>query len=266
MRIAPGDQAIFKNEGVAYDARIVIFATNGARVQMPLNPTWQDIALRLALTLIAGAVIGIDRGVRGHVAGLRTTMLVALAAALAMIQANILLPVTGKTPASFGEMDLMRLPLGILTGVGFIGGGTILRRGEFVTGVTTAATLWVVTVIGLCLGGDQIYLGVAGTILTVLTLSALRWFDARIPREQRVLLVVRATLGDGVPDRLNALLAPLGYHALLQRQSHIGEESKLWFEILGKRKEAAGPPLELIQRVNEAFDVAAFDLAGAPQN
>jgi putative Mg2+ transporter-C (MgtC) family protein len=265
MRIYP-QRTIFKNEGVAYDVQIVLFATNVARVQMPLDPTWQDIALRLALTLIAGALIGIDRGVRGHVAGLRTTMLVALAAALAMIQANILLSISGKTAASFGDMDLMRLPLGILTGVGFIGGGTILRRGEFVTGVTTAATLWVVTVIGLCFGGGQIYLGIGGTVLTVLTLSALRWFEARIPREQRVLLVVRATMQDHVPDRLNALLAPLGYRASLQRQSRLGEETKLWFEILGKRKESAGPPLELMQRVNEAFDVATFDLAGAPQN
>jgi putative Mg2+ transporter-C (MgtC) family protein len=244
----------------------IIFATNGARVQMPLNPSWQDIALRLALTLIASGFVGIDRGVRGHVAGLRTTMLVALAAALAMIQANILLSVAGKTPASFGEMDLMRLPLGILTGVGFIGGGTILRRGEFVTGVTTAATLWVVTVIGLCIGGGQIDLGIGGTILTVFTLSALRRLDGQIPREQRALLVIRATLSDAVPERLNALLAPLGFHASLQRQSRMGDETKLWFEILGKRSEAAGPPLELMRRINEAFDVATFDLAGTPQN
>ncbi len=169
---------------------------------MPLYPSWEDIALRLALTVLAGGIIGIDRGVRGHVAGLRTTILVALAAALAMVQANILLPVTGKTAASFGDMDMMRLPLGILTGVGFIGGGTILRRGDLATGVTTAATLWVVTVIGLCFGGGQLALGIAGTVLTVLTLSALRWLDGRIPREQRAVLVLRAAPEDGLSDRL----------------------------------------------------------------
>ena len=68
-----------------------------------------------------------------------------LAASLAMIPANILLPVNGKTPASFAVMDLMRLPLGILTGVGFIGGGAILKKRDLVNGVTTAATLWLVT-------------------------------------------------------------------------------------------------------------------------
>ena len=235
-------------------------------MQIPLYPTWQDIALRLALTLIAGAAVGIDRGVRGHVAGLRTTILVALAAALAMIQANILLPVTGKTPASFGEMDLMRLPLGILTGVGFIGGGKILRRGDLVTGVTTAATLWVITVIGLCFGGGQIYLGIAGTALTVLTLSTLRWFDARIPREQRAILVVRAAAEDGLSERLNALIAPLGYHAAFRRQSRTEHESKVCFEILGKRAESEGPPLELVKRLNATFDVASFELTAEPHN
>jgi putative Mg2+ transporter-C (MgtC) family protein len=70
-----------------------------------------------------------------------------------------------RPPDSFVMNDLMRLPLGILTGVGFIGGGAILRRDNIVVGVTTAATLWLVTVIGLCLGGGQLGLGIAATLL-----------------------------------------------------------------------------------------------------
>ena len=106
---------------------------------MPLNPTLSDVALRLLLTMVAGAIIGFNREAKGHAAGLRTTMLVGLAASVAMIQANLLLPVAGKTSASFAEMDIMRLPLGILTGVGFIGAGAILKRDDLVTGMTTAA-------------------------------------------------------------------------------------------------------------------------------
>jgi putative Mg2+ transporter-C (MgtC) family protein len=74
---------------------------------------------------------------------------------------NLLLPTVGRASNSFVAMDPMRLPLGVLTGVGFIGGGAILRRGSLVVGVTTAATLWLVTIIGLCLGGGQIELGLA---------------------------------------------------------------------------------------------------------
>src|ERR1700742_4048384 len=156
-------------------------------MNMPLEPSWSDIAIRLTLTMLAGAVIGFNRGARGHAAGFRTTILVGLAASVAMIQANILLPLSGKTPESFAVMDLMRLPLGILTGVGFIGGGTILKRGDLVTGGTTAATLWVMTVIGLCLGGGQLALGIVTTALTVITLWILKWVDQTMPREHRAM-------------------------------------------------------------------------------
>jgi putative Mg2+ transporter-C (MgtC) family protein len=90
---------------------------------MPLTLGWREIALRLALSLIAGVLIGLDRGERGRPAGLRTTLLVCLAASVAMIQANLLLGTSGKPANSFVTLDLMRLPLGILTGMGFIGGG-----------------------------------------------------------------------------------------------------------------------------------------------
>jgi putative Mg2+ transporter-C (MgtC) family protein len=95
---------------------------------MPLHITLTDVLVRLACTLIAGAIIGYNRGEHGKAAGLRTTILVCLAASVAMLQVNYLLPLAGKATDSFITNDLMRFPLGILTGVGFIGGGAILRR------------------------------------------------------------------------------------------------------------------------------------------
>src|ERR1700722_3313613 len=106
---------------------------------MPLTLTWQDIALRLALSLAAGGLIGLNRGEHGRPAGLRTTILVCLAASAAMIQANLLLNMPGRTSDSFIALDLMRLPLGILSGIGFIGAGAIIRQGDRVKGITTAA-------------------------------------------------------------------------------------------------------------------------------
>src|SRR5215475_4281882 len=132
---------------------------------MPAHIGWHEIALRLVLTVIAGLLIGYNRTEHGKAAGLRTTLLVCLAASFAMIQVNLLLPTAGRAPDSFVTNDLMRLPLGILTGVGFIGAGAILRRRDVVTGVTTAATIWYVTVIGLCFGGGQILLGWLATAI-----------------------------------------------------------------------------------------------------
>jgi putative Mg2+ transporter-C (MgtC) family protein len=102
----------------------------------------------------------------------------------------------------------MRLPLGILTGVGFIGAGAILRRGERVVGVTTAATLWYVTVIGLCFGGGQLALGWIGTAVGCLVLWGLRWVERLLPQESYARLTVTvATDGVGecvIRDRLSA--------------------------------------------------------------
>jgi putative Mg2+ transporter-C (MgtC) family protein len=157
---------------------------------MPVHLTWPDLIIRMACTIVAGAIIGYDRGEHGKAAGLRTTVLVCLAASVAMLQMNYLLPLAGRAGDSFVTNDLMRLPLGILTGVGFIGGGAILRRGSLVVGVTTAATLWYVTVVGLCFGGGQMLLGWAATAVGVFVLWGLRWFENIMSVQQHASLVL----------------------------------------------------------------------------
>ncbi len=157
---------------------------------MPMNPGWLDIVARLVLVVAAGALIGINRETGGHAAGFRTTILVGLAACLSMIQANLLLSTLGKTPQSFASMDVLRFPLGVLTGVGFIGGGAILKRGDLVTGVTTAATLWIMTAVGLCIGGGQLVVGSAGAIIAFIVLSPFKRLDRLISRRRKARLVI----------------------------------------------------------------------------
>ena len=175
---------------------------------MTLTVTWPDVGLRIALTILAAGAIGFDRDIEGHSAGLRTSLLVALAACLAMLQANWLMNSVGKSPGSFVDLDLMRLPLGILTGVGFIGGGAILKRGDNVQGLTTAATLWFVTVIGLCFGGGQIGLGVAGGLLALLILRALKMVEVKLKREHASRLWLKWKVGEY--DAASAILALRG--------------------------------------------------------
>jgi putative Mg2+ transporter-C (MgtC) family protein len=166
---------------------------------MSLTIDWTDVVIRLAFTIVASALIGINRGEQGRAAGFRTIMLVSLAAAISMIQANLLMNAAGKKPDSFIVLDLMRLPLGILTGVGFIGGGAILRRGKMIVGVTTAATLWFVTVMGLCFGGGQMGLGVAAAALAMFVVWGLKRFDERLVRDRHAVLVVKIA-ADGPTD------------------------------------------------------------------
>jgi len=197
---------------------------------MPLTLSWHEIALRLALSIIAGGLIGWDRGEHGRPAGLRTTLLVGLAAAVAMIQTNLLLVTTGKTADSFVTLDMMRLPLGILTGMGFIGGGAILRRDNFVIGVTTAATLWFVTVIGLCFGGGQIWLGIAAFGLGMLILAGLRWFDYRMKQEQHGILSLTTEHGRPTEEEIRATVGKAGYKISISSISYVGQTDRRQLE------------------------------------
>jgi putative Mg2+ transporter-C (MgtC) family protein len=205
---------------------------------MPAHIGWHEIALRLALTVIAGLLIGYNRTEHGKAAGLRTTLLVCLAASFAMLQVNLLLPTAARPSDSFITNDLMRLPLGILTGVGFIGAGVIIRRFDnLVVGVTTAATLWYVTVIGLCLGGGQIELGVVATVLGLLTLWFLNWIESRLRRECRASLRIEL---DGASLRERAIrrmleTAGLGIVRTQITLSDAGRYREIMFDVVEYR-------------------------------
>ena len=231
-------------------------------MEMHLHPTAFDIAVRLVLTLIACILVGLNRESASHSAGLRTTVLVGLAASIAMSQASILLGLTGKTPDMFTTMDVMRLPLGILTGVGFIGGGVILKRGNLVSGVTTAATIWAASVIGICFGGGQLLLGCAGTILIVLTLSVLRWVDVRISRDQRAQLIVEAAAeGPPFPD-MGEILHGSGVHARFLGFSHIAQSERtlLTFDLHWRQREIEETPLDFLKNLQPAYEVRSFEV------
>ncbi|HEY3845738.1 MAG TPA: MgtC/SapB family protein [Acetobacteraceae bacterium] len=178
---------------------------------MSATLSWPDILLRLACTAIAGALIGLDRGEHAHPAGLRTTILIAVAAAMAMIQANWLVVHMADTHVSVVRLDMMRLPLGILSGVGFIGAGAILRRGEIVRGITTAATIWLTTVIGLCFGGGQIGLGAIATAIALATLWIMKYVEESIVVGRRGTIAVTFSTAGLEQAVLGHLLAAHGF-------------------------------------------------------
>ena len=179
---------------------------------MPSHIGWGEIGERLLFTVIAGTLVGINRGEHGRPAGLRTTLLVCLAAAVSMIQVNLLLPIRGKAADSYVVMDLMRLPLGILSGMGFIGAGAILRKDNVVLGVTTAATLWFVTVLGLCFGGGQIELGCAALGLGLIVLWALKPVEKLWKHQRQGTLTVVVGNAGPTEQEITESLINGGYH------------------------------------------------------
>ena len=179
---------------------------------MTLHLDWQEMGIRLLCAVIACGILGFERGEVERAAGMRTTMLVGLAACLSMLLANWLLGTVGKTPESFAQMDTLRLPLGTLSGVGFIGAGAILRRDNLVTGLTTAATLWYVTALGLCFGAGAYVLGWAATFLGLVILSGLKSVERRLRRDREVILRLRWRIEHLNEGSVRKALSDAGLH------------------------------------------------------
>jgi putative Mg2+ transporter-C (MgtC) family protein len=231
---------------------------------MPTTLTWHAIALRLLLTALAAGVIGYDRDERGHSAGLRTNLLVALAACIAMIQANLLIESAGKPSDSFVVMDIMRLPLGILSGIGFIGAGAIIKRGDLIIGVTTAATLWFVTVMGLCFGGGQLELGVASFALALVILAGLKKIEDRMSRRQSATLRIRVGTDGPTQFEIESVLANAGIsvtNGSLSYEKSPGENRVFGWKIRWKSRRRDASPPNVIQNLASRPDIQRLDFS-----
>ena len=132
--------------------------------------TW-DFFFRLLVAGALGAAIGVDREYRAKEAGFRTHFLVALGSALFMLVSKYgFEDLLGKEGIG---LDPSRIASQVVTGIGFLGAGTIIIQKLFVRGLTTAAGVWVTAAIGLAVGAGQYWLGVSATALTLIGLEGL---------------------------------------------------------------------------------------------
>jgi putative Mg2+ transporter-C (MgtC) family protein len=129
------------------------------------------VAIRLLCAAALGGVIGLERERAGKAAGIRTHMMVALGAAL-----FILVPIS----AGVGPGDVSRVIQGIAAGMGFLGGGTILKRHDDIEGLTSAATIWFTGAIGIAVGAGEVWMAGLGVVCAWLVLRVAlelnRWF------------------------------------------------------------------------------------------
>ena len=145
-----------------------------------------ELLLRLVLACVFGGIIGYERQSRRKTAGLRTNVLVCLGACLIMILSQeIYQHVEGKTNA-----DPARLAAQVVSGIGFLGAGAIMKEGLTVTGLTTAACLWVVAGVGLAVGGGFYSGAFITTALVFVTLGALSRLDNWVDHEKRIGLTI----------------------------------------------------------------------------
>ena len=159
--------------------------------------SWEEVVLRLALAALFGAAIGVEREIREREAGLRTHLLVGLGSALFTIVSAYGFHAFLASGQSVVRADPSRIAAQIVTGIGFLGAGAILRQGLSVRGLTTAATLWVVAAIGLATGAGYYSAAAVTTVLVILSLWPLRILAHRIfvrfrPERERLLVDLEA--------------------------------------------------------------------------
>jgi putative Mg2+ transporter-C (MgtC) family protein len=136
--------------------------------------SWAEVLLRVVLAAALGGAIGFERELREREAGLRTHMLVSVGAALFTIVSAYAWTDWRFSNASGIVFDPTRIAAQIVTGIGFLGAGAIIRQGLSVRGLTTAATLWVVAAIGMATGAGFYTAAVITTVLVILSLWPLR--------------------------------------------------------------------------------------------
>lgn len=152
-----------------------------------------DIALRLFLAAVLGGLVGLEREFRDQPAGFRTHILVATGASLfALVSAFGFEAFTERSATQAVRADVTRVASQIVVGVGFLGGGAILRHGATVRGLTTAASLWVTAAVGLAVGLGFWIGALTATAISVVSLAGLKPFKQRFVRGLR--------RGDEEPD------------------------------------------------------------------
>jgi len=138
-----------------------------------------EMIFRLTVAFVVSGLIGLEREVRRHEAGLRTHIMVCLGSTLIMLTSLHLFAIYKAHTA----LDPSRMAMGVITGIGFLGAGTIMRSQEHIRGLTTAATLWVVAALGLAIGCGFFKTSCYVTALILLVLLFLRRIEFRMHKK-----------------------------------------------------------------------------------
>lgn len=162
-----------------------------------MTPYAQDL-LSLSVALALGAFIGLERELSDKAAGLRTNILICVGSCLFAILSRLLADSVGT--------DVTRIAAQIVSGIGFLGAGAIMREGEHVTGLTTAATIWVVAAIGVTVGFGYYSLAAAAAVMTLVVQGVFPHLDTMIDElRQRHTFKITSDLDDDGLEQIKTI-------------------------------------------------------------
>lgn len=160
-----------------------------------------DLTIRVLISAALGGLIGLEREWSNHAAGLRTHILVCIGSTVIMLLSAY--GFSAFVEEANVRMDPARLAAQVVSGIGFLGAGAILRTGSTISGLTTAASIWVVAAIGLCVGAGFLYTAVLATVIVLVSLFLLNKIETQMLRHRRHHeLVIRIIDHPGVTDEI----------------------------------------------------------------
>lgn len=155
--------------------------------------TWLDILVRVAIAVLIGLIIGVERELANHPAGMKTHALVCLGAAVAsMISVEMCYELMyNEALLGRASVDMSRIASGVVSGIGFIGAGAIIRTkdGSFVTGITTAATVWITGCMGLAIGMGYYKIISIAMVGILFTTIMLKWLEDKFIKNKRIRII-----------------------------------------------------------------------------
>jgi len=186
------------------------------------------VATPLLLALLMGSAIGLERAWHGRPAGLRTHTLVCISSALLMLLTVNQWDLMASVPLEAIRIDPTRMAQGIMTGIGFLGAGVIMKEGLTIRGLTTAASIWMTASIGIMVGMGFNTASVISTVLTLIVLSLFSRIEGMLPSRRFGRLVLRYKTSDEVMhEDIDSLIQEhhiKGYHP----SYHLADDGRLF--------------------------------------
>lgn len=196
-----------------------------------------ELFLRLISAGVIGALIGYEREFRGKGVGVRTHVLVTVGACLFMIISQFGFPDAVK-------FDAARIAAGVVGGLGFLGGGIIMKTSSHVSGLTTAAGIWVTGAIGLALGGGLYGMALLCLIIVVICMEAMHFYTFKLGDRQVTVTMRARSLGD-----IETLCEVLGKRASHVSWSKDGDGYKAGLTLLVRKKEYPAEVMKLFHEM-----------------
>ncbi|HIJ66633.1 MAG TPA: MgtC/SapB family protein [Candidatus Hydrogenedentes bacterium] len=219
--------------------------------------TLPEVCLKFGLAVVLAGIVGVERERKGRGAGLRTHVLVCLGATLMMVVADLLAR-AWNAAGSPVWLDSGRIAAGIITGIGFLGAGTIMTVGGTQRGLTTAAMIWFVAGLGIAVGAGYYVVAVSATLIALAVVLFFGFVEVLIPSAERYALSIRLPAGLREVGEIQELIHEKGYRVRESRLKVVSDTGKvdMTFEISTRQRlnpaklvESLHDQLESVERI-----------------